>query len=418
MSGRYTGEYDVVVAGGGPAGLMAGVRAGQRGLRVLVAEKMDTPCRKLRITGKGRCNVANNCDRDEFLRHVRNGARFLYSSYTAFDAQAVMRFFEERGVPLKTERGARVYPQSDRADDIARALTETARASGCDIRRLRLTGVQAADGAVRGVRTPEGDIACRAAIVATGGLSYPKTGSTGDGYRFAEAAGHNVIPPQASLVPLTCGGDSCGRMAGLSLRNVRLTARRNGAVMFSEQGEMLFTHFGVSGPLVLQLSAALVGLDLRETEISLDLKPALERQALDKRLLRDFNENINREFRNCLDALLPQSMGPVVVEQSGIAPGRRVHSITAAQRAALLELLKAFPLPVDGRRPIDEAVVTAGGVALSEIDPKSMMSKKIENLHFAGEVLDADGYTGGFNLGIAFATGHAAGSFVLKGRKE
>lgn len=418
MDGNNREVYDVVVVGGGPAGLTAGWRAAARGLRVLVAEKMERPCRKLLISGKGRCNVTNNCDRDTFLRHIRAGARFLYSSYTAFDAQDVMTFFERRGVPLKTERGDRVFPQSDRSSDIADALAGAAKDAGCELRRLRVTGIQVENGTIAGVATDRGDIACRAVIVATGGLSYPKTGSTGDGYRFAQAAGHALTPPRASLVPLTCSGDDCRRMMGLSLRNVKLTAWRAGKVMFSEQGEMLFTHFGISGPLVLSLSGYLVDDALEDVDVSVDLKPALDAGVLDKRLLRDFGDNLNRAFKNSLDALLPKKMIPVVVERSGIDHDKKVHSVTAAERASLAGLLKAFPLPVDGRRPIEEAVVTAGGVALDEVDPKTMMSKKVNNLHFAGEVLDADGYTGGFNLGIAFATGHAAGGFVLKGENE
>lgn len=418
MAGNGKREYDVVVVGAGPAGLMAGICAAERGLDTAVVEKMERPCRKLLISGKGRCNLINRCDTETFLQNIRQGARFLYSSYTAFGAPEIMAFFEERGIPLKVERGNRVFPQSDRSADIADALVKAAQTSGCDIRRHTVTGVAVRDGAVCGVETPEGPLRCRGVIVATGGLSYPKTGSTGDGYRFARAAGHTVAPLAPSLVPLTCGGEDCRRMMGLSLRNVRLTARQDGKTIYSEQGEMLFTHFGISGPLVLSLSGYLVSRGTEGLSVSVDLKPALDRATLDKRLLRDFGENANRALKNSLAALLPQKMIPVIIEKTGVDPDKKIHAVTAAERAALVELIKTFPLKVTGRRPIEEAVVTAGGVSLREIDPKTMMSKIVHNLHFAGEVLDADGFTGGFNLGIAFATGHAAGSFVLKGEDQ
>lgn len=406
-------EYAVIVVGGGPSGLLAATMAAKRGLSVLVAEKMDMPGRKLRITGKGRCNVTNACDRETFFSNIRSGARFLQSSYCGFDCEDVQQFFESNGVALKIERGNRVFPVSDHADDVADALVAAAKRSGCDIRRLLVKQLLLRDGAVCGVVTESGSITCRGVIVATGGRSYPATGSTGDGYRFAESAGHSIVAPQPSLVPLCCAGNICAEALGLSLKNVQVSATQNGKRFFCDQGEMLFTHFGVSGPLILSLSAALVGRGFDGLDVRLDLKPGLEAAQLDKRVLRDFSENLNREFRNSLDALLPRKMIPLVIAQSGIAPEKRVHSITAAERAALVGAIKAWHIPVTSARPIEEAVITAGGVELREINPKTMESKRIKNLHFVGEVLDIDGFTGGFNLSIAFATGHAAGQFIL-----
>ncbi len=417
---RTPAEYDVLIVGGGAAGLLAGYCAAGRGLRTAILEKERRCGRKILITGKGRCNVMNACDVDGFMRRIRSGGRFLYSARTGFGPDEARAFFESRGVPLKVERGERMFPESDRAADIADALVDAARDAGCAFLTGRAVAVDCAgDGSVCGVHTESGqDIACRAAIVATGGLSYPKTGSTGDGYRIAKQLGHTVVPPRASLVPLECAGDECAQLQGLALKNVTLTVKNGKKTLFEEQGEMLFTHFGISGPLVLSASAATVDEQLPALRFMLDLKPALDRDMLDKRLLRDFSDNINRAFKNALDELLPRKMIPIFIERSGVPPDQRVNAITQKQRNKLLDLFKGFALPVSGRRPIDEAIVTAGGVKLSEIDPKTMQSKIIGNLHFAGELLDADGYTGGFNLGIAFATGHAAGMHVLEGEKE
>ncbi len=412
-------EYDLVVVGGGAAGLMAGYCAASRGLRTAILEKERRCGRKILITGKGRCNVMNDCDRDGFMRRVRGGGRFLYSALSEFGPDTVRDFFESRGVALKTERGGRMFPQSDRAADIAGALIDAAKSAGCVLLQGRAAGVLCTqDGKVAAVRLESGgQISCRAVILATGGLSYPATGSTGDGYRIAAQLGHTIIPPRASLVPLVCAGEDCAQMQGLSLKNVVLTVKKDRKTLFCDQGEMLFTHFGISGPLVLSASAATVDEQLDKLRFTIDLKPALDRETLDRRLLRDFSENINREFKNALDELLPRIMIPVVVARSGISPEQRVNTITQKQRMRLLELLKGFELAVRGRRPIEEAIVTAGGIKLSEVDPKTMMSKLIGNLHFAGELLDVDGYTGGFNLGIAFATGRAAGLQVLEGEE-
>ena len=413
-----TRECDLAVIGAGPAGLMAGFAAASRGLRVVIIEKMNAPGRKLLITGKGRCNVTNECGTEEFLGNIRNGARFMYSSLYAFDSFAVMEFFETHGVPLKTERGNRVFPQSDRAADIRDALVGAAKKAGCRFISGRAVKVETDESGVNAVILEDKTrVSCRAAVIATGGLSYPKTGSTGDGYSLARALGHTVTPTRASLVSLRCVRGDCERLEGLSLKNVRLSAFVGEKRIFSEQGEMLFTANGISGPLVLTLSGVMVSAGTDGARAAIDLKPALDADTLDKRILRDFSENINREFKNSLSALLPQKLIPLVVERSGIDPEKRVNSVTAAERAALIKAIKSFELTVVARGGYDEAVITAGGVELKEVNPKTMESKIVKNLHFAGEVLDIDAYTGGFNLGIAFATGHAAGSCVLGGSK-
>ncbi len=412
--GGEKSEYDVIIAGAGASGLMAGVYAASRGLRTAIAEKEDRFPKKLLITGKGRCNVANAGGSEAFFSNVRHGAKFLQSAYRSFTEQDICEFFERRGVPLKVERGCRVFPVSDRAADIANALVKAAKDAGVEFIHGAVECVLTHNGAVRGVKLRSGQkLDCRGAIIATGGLSYPSTGSTGDGYRMAKTLGHTLTDRFASLVPLECEGDY-GELMGLSLKNVRLSAQLNGKRIFDEEGEMLFTHFGISGPLTLTLSSMLAGKDLSPLELLLDLKPALDEQTLDKRILRDFSQNLNREFRNSLSELLPKKMIPAVVAQSGIDPAKRINSITAAERASLVRALKRYPIKVLRARPVEEAVVTAGGVELREIDPKTMMSKIVGNLHFAGEVLDADGFTGGFNLMIAFASGHAAGIHILE----
>ena len=418
MSGKdiQNPAYDVVVVGGGAAGLMAAATAAARGLSVAVLERERRCGKKLLITGKGRCNVVNDCDAEQFQQKIRQGGRFLRSALADFGPAEIRGFFESRGVPLKVERGNRVFPCSDRAADIADALIAAAGQAGCAFLAGRAAAfLFGADGAVCGLKLEDGQaVSCRAAIVATGGLSYPGTGSTGDGYVLARSLGHTVTPLRPSLVPLVCAGDSCPAMQGLSLKNVELRAVRGKKILYRDQGELLFTHFGISGPLALSLSAALVGADWNEVRVTLDMKPALDEPTLDRRILRDFAENLNREFKNSLGALLPQKMIPEIVRLTQIPPEKKVHSLTAAERAALVAAVKRFPLAVTGPRPIAEAVVTAGGVELREIDPRTMQSKRIPNVSFAGEVLDADGYTGGFNLGIAFATGHAAGKHVLE----
>lgn len=420
MSGNNTAQgCDALIVGAGPAGLTAACFAAARGAVVALAEREERFPKKLLITGKGRCNVANACDDETFIANIRRGGAFLRSAASAFGPDDVMEFFESRGVSLKIERGDRVFPASDSAADIAQCLKQAALDAGARIIKGRVKEITTEDGAVRGARFFDGTrISCRAAIIATGGLSYPKTGSTGDGLRMAAKLGHTIIPTEASLVPLVCEGGECAEMQGLSLRNVELSLVADGKTLYKELGELLFTHFGVSGPLALTASAYLVGSNARRTSVEIDLKPALDEKTLDRRLLRDFSENLNREFKNSLGALLPQALIPVVVRRVGVSPDKKVNSLTSSERAALLGVLKRFELTVVGTRPIDEAIVTAGGVCVKELDPRSMESKIVKNLHFAGEVIDADGLTGGFNLGIAFATGHAAGSRCLKGDFE
>lgn len=409
---RYTRTLmtDVMIAGGGAAGLMTAITAARRGLSVTVLEPNGKTGKKLRITGKGRCNVTNDSAPQEFLQKVCTNARFLKSPLYAFPPEAAKDFFEELGVPLKTERGARVFPVSDNANDVADALERAAKSAGVLFLRERLTDVRTANGRVTAVSTDREEYPCRAVVICTGGLSYPGTGSTGDGYRFAARLGHTIVPPRPSLVPLEAESD-CARMQGLSLRNVELTLFHGERVLYREQGEMLFTHFGVSGPLVLSASAFLPE-DVSSCRIEIDLKPALTPEKLDERLLRDFSENINRDFTNALDALLPQKLIPVIIERSGIPARLKVNSIRREQRLALRDTIKRFVIRITARRPVDEAIVTAGGVDVREVNPRTMESKIINGLYFAGEILDLDACTGGFNLQIAWSTGYVAGRAI------
>ena len=401
-------EYDVIVVGGGAAGMMAAGTCAARGKRTALLEKNRQLGRKVRITGKGRCNVTNCCSVEEAVAACPRGGKFLYGAFSAFPPEATMAFFEGLGVPLKTERGRRVFPQSDRAEDIVRALERYMRAGGVDVLHERAEAILAGGGGVRAVRTAEGDIECRSAVICTGGLSYPGTGSTGDGYRLAAALGHTVTPTRPSLVPLESPDGFCREMQGLALKYVRLTAFEDGREIFSELVEMLFTHFGVSGPLVLSASAHMRGFPGKKYRLSIDLKPALDAEKLDERVLRDFGKNKNREFRNALSELAPHALIPVLVERSGIAPETRVNSVTREQRRALVSLMKDFTISISGTRPVAEAIVTAGGVSTREVDPRSMQSRLAPGLYFAGEVLDLDAYTGGFNLQIAWSTAYVA----------
>ena len=401
----------VAVIGGGAAGLMAAIHAARLGAAVTVFEKNDRCGRKLRITGKGRCNVTNHCTRDVFFANITGNARFLFSAWDRFGAEDTEAFFEELGVPLKVERGNRVFPVSDKATDIVDALVRECRKTGVNIVCATVAELLLDGGRVCGVRTSRGEMQFDAVIVATGGVSYPLTGSTGDGYRFAAAAGHTVVPPTPSLVPLVEDGNFCAGVQGLSLRNVRLSvhdAVKNKTV-FEDFGEMLFTHYGLSGPLVLSASAHLTDMSPGRYTLFIDLKPALDEKTLDARLLSDFKKYQNRDFLNALSDLLPQKLIAPLVRLSGIDARKKVNAITREERLALLALLKRLPVKVRGFRPVAEAIITKGGVALNEISPRTMASKKAQGLYFAGEVLDLDAYTGGFNLQIAFSTAVLAG---------
>ena len=407
-------NYDVIVVGGGAAGLMAAGVCAERGRRTAVFEKNEKLGRKLRITGKGRCNVTNNCTVQEVIACTPRGGKFLYGALSAFPPEETMRFFENLGIPLKTERGRRVFPVSDRADDIADALAGFARENGAQAVREPVQSVLAEGGKVLGVRTSRGEYRAGSVLLACGGASYPGTGSNGDGYRLARALGHTVGPVVPSLVPLVEQGGDCSQMMGLSLRNcgVKVTRQDRKKPVYEDFGELLFTHFGLSGPTILSASAHMHPMEAGLYTIHLDLKPALSEIQLDARLLRDFEKNKNRIFANSLDELLPQKLIPIAVRRSGIPGETRCHSITREERQAFGRLLKDFPIRISGFRPLAEAIVTSGGVSLKEVDPRTMESKLVKGLYFAGELLDVDAYTGGCNLQIAFSTGHLAGSFL------
>lgn len=399
----------VCVVGGGAAGLMAAGAAAEAGARVTLFEKNEKVGRKLFITGKGRCNVCNDCDTPTVLANVPVNPRFLYSALGGFSPADVMSFFEAHGVPLKTERGGRVFPVSDKSADVIDALFMWVKRAGVVIKTEAVTEVLAANGAVQGVRTAKKEYPCDRVIIAAGGVSYPQTGSTGDGYVFAKALGHTVVPPNPSLVPLVEAGDTCKALMGLSLKNVQVTVYEENKQIYSEFGEMLFTHFGLSGPLILSASAHMRHFGSKAYRLEIDLKPALDEKMLDKRLLTDFEKYKNSDFINALGELLPRKMIPAVVRLSQIDPRAKVNAITKAQRAALLQAVKHFSVVVSGKRPISEAIITTGGVSVREVNPKTMESKKTHGLYFAGEVLDVDAYTGGFNLQIAWSTGRLAG---------
>ena len=436
-------EYELIVIGGGAAGMFAAVQAGYAGAKVLLLEPNDRLGKKLYITGKGRCNLTNNCPWQEVLKNVPRNSRFLYSALSGFTPEDAITFFESHGCETKTERGNRVFPVSDKSASVVDALKTALDYAGVELCRARAKEIltesclrrTTGDGIpvpqtvrVAGVRTDRGDFFAPAVILATGGKSYPATGSTGDGYRMAKALGHSIVPPVGSLVPLVEDGDFCARMQGLALKNVNiclyeslppggkvplqgadegtLRARAVGKPVFEEFGELLFTHFGLSGPVILSASAH---MEHRKAYIiSIDLKPALDEATLDTRILRDFAAVQNRSFENALGGLFPKTMIPVIVERSGIPGDTKVHSVTKEQRRQLLELTKHFTVKISGLRPVEEAIITSGGVSTKEIDPKTMESKLVHGLYFVGEVIDVDAYTGGFNLQIAWSTAYAA----------
>lgn len=404
-------EYDVIVIGAGAAGLFAAGTAAGQGARVCLVERSARPGRKLMITGKGRCNVTNNCAPEQFLQAVRSNPRFLYSAAFRFPPEQVMAFFESAGVPLKTERGGRVFPVSDRAADIVDALADYGRGakllSGCRAEALLIC-----EGVLTGVKCEDGRrLSAPRVIVATGGMSYPGTGSTGDGYRLARQAGHTVVSPEPALVPVEAREEWCGELMGLSLKNVTLTVEdaARGKTVFTEMGEMLFTHFGVSGPLVLSATSYMRADRLADYRMRIDLKPALTLQQLDDRIRKDLIKYSNRDFFNSLSDLLPRKLIPVAVRLSGILGDTKAHQVTRQQRQGLATLLKGLVVTPRAFRPIEEAIVTAGGVKVSEVDPRTMQSRLLPGLFFAGEVLDVDACTGGYNLQIAFSTGRLAG---------
>ena len=410
----------IIVIGGGAAGMMAACTAAERGAEVILIERNSQLGIKVNITGKGRCNVTNDSEPDALIKNTLTNGRFLYSAFAALSAQDTMAFFEKIGVPLKVERGKRVFPVSDHARDITGALKTHLHRLGITVLQHRVKGITTENGAVSGVSLQDGSvISADRVILATGGRSYPRTGSEGDGYRMAQALGHTVTALRPSLVPLLTQETTPAQMEGLSLKNVSLTIQKDGKKIFSDFGEMVFTAKGISGPLVLSASAHLgVNKHTYPYQAFIDLKPALDYDTLDKRLLRDFAENANRDFSNALSQLLPAKMIPVMVELCGISPRQKVNVITRAQRETLCKLLKAFPFTVVAAGSWDEAVVTAGGITVKEIDPKTMASKLVPGLYFAGEVMDVDAYTGGFNLQIAWSTGFCAGRAAAEGENE
>ena len=402
-------NYDVIVVGGGPAGMYAAITAARRGKKVLLLERNDRLGKKLLITGKGRCNVTNHCEWQEILKNTPRNGRFLFSAMAACPPETVMEFFVKAGCPLKTERGNRVFPVSDRSADVLDALKREMQRSGVMVRTGRVTDILTENGAVTGVTAGNDVYRASKVLLATGGLSYPTTGSTGDGYALAEKLGHTVTATEGSLVPLEADTD-CAEMQGLSLRNVAVKLlNANGKVLFSDFGELLFTHFGVSGPTVLSASAHLKGDGCK---LVIDLKPALDEGKLNDRILRDLQMYKNRSMENALTDLLPRSMIPVVLSRLSIDPQLQANSLNKQQRRGLVEFLKSFPVEITGKRPVAEAIITSGGIKVNQIDPKTMESKVIPGLYFAGEIIDCDAYTGGFNLQIAWATAYAAGMNV------
>jgi predicted Rossmann fold flavoprotein len=405
--------FDVIIVGGGASGAMAGITSARMGRRVAIFEKNGYIGKKLNITGKGRCNVTNDCTNEVLMRNIPRNPKFLYSVFSTFSTQSTMDFFENLGVSLKVERGNRVFPTSDKATDISKALEKELKRLGVKIIDESVTDLLIEGNVCKGVKTANGTYTSESVLIATGGKSYVSTGSTGDGYKLAQSVGHTVTKLVPSLVPIVSEEKYCSNMMGLSLKNVKLslvdTTSKNGKLIYSELGEMLFTHFGVSGPLVLSASSHIDKMQQGRYKILIDLKPALSIEQLDKRIQRDFSENINKTFINSLNKLLPNKIIPTVAKLSEIPFDLKVHQITKEQRLKLVSVLKEFPITVKDFRPLNEAIITSGGISTKEINPKTMQSKLIDGLYFSGEVIDVDAYTGGFNLQIAWSTGYVAG---------
>lgn len=406
----------VIVIGAGPAGMMAAGAAAENGADVILLEKNKVVGKKLAITGKGRCNITNFCDTDEFIAHLTANPRFMYSAINAFSCYDTVAFFEERGLPTKVERGNRVFPVSDKATDVVDTLYDYLTEMGVRILNRQVDSLLIDDNRVKGVRLSDREVCADAVIVTCGGLSYPATGSTGDGYTFAKSAGHTVTPLLPSLVPLTCEDDDVPALQGLSLKNVAIHVIDNNSdkEIYDDFGEMMFTHFGVTGPVILSASAHMRQMSPMRYLIAIDLKPALDEETLDKRILRDLKEFANKDIINSMSKLLPKKLIPVVLDRAHIDPHTKCNTLSVEKRRGLLSVLKRFTVMIHSFRPIKEAVVTHGGVDVKDVDPRTMQSKLVKGLYFAGEVLDLDAYTGGFNLQIAYSTGRLAGASAAK----
>ena len=410
----------VVVIGGGPAGMMSAITSAENGNKVILIEKMQSLGRKLLITGKGRCNITSSLSMDEFIKNTPGNGMFLYSVYKNYTNTDIINFLKRQGLEVKEERGNRIFPITDKSQDVLKCFTKRLKELNVEILlNQKVNEIIVKDGSVAGVKLQDKIINTDKIILATGGKSYPLTGSTGDGYKMVEKLGHTVTKIKPSLVPLdTFEKYTCKEMQGLSLRNVEIKLKdiEKNKIIYEDFGEMLFTHFGVSGPTILSSSAHLVRyknidelLKNKKIKLSIDLKPALSEEKLDERILRDFNEIKNKQFKNSLDKLLPQKLINIIIERSGINPQKQVNEIKKEERRSLVKLLKNFEVTIKGFRPIDEAIITSGGINIKEINPKTMESKIVNGLYFAGEIIDVDSYTGGFNLQIAYSTGYTAG---------
>ncbi len=407
-----------VVIGGGPSGLMSAITAAENGCETVLIEKNDRLAKKLRISGKGRCNILNNCSVDEVIAEINSNKKFIKSALYKFSPSDTYNFFEKIGIKLKTERGRRVFPQSDDADEVADKLIKYAKSLGVKMYRDNARDILIEDGKVIGLKCLENEFFCEKIVLCTGGFSYPGTGSTGDGHKIAAKLGHNITEIRPSLVPLKTKDKACAELSGVALKNIRLRAYEDNKVIFNDFGEMLFAHFGLTGPLILSASAHMGDFTNSKYRISIDLKPALSEKQLDERVLRDFSEALNKDFKNSLDKLLIKALIPVIVERTGIDPEKKVNLINRKERAKLVSSLKNFDFDIAGPLDISAAIVTKGGVDVDEINPNTLESKLIKGLYFAGEILDLDAYTGGYNLQIAWSSGRLAGQSLAKNINE